>query len=158
MSDRWSLGILIGVPIIALILIGLFCALMWFTYWSIRERDEDCYMMTAVVAVAMVIIVGIAAVAYFPWKKEYHQWQHHGGEIERISSRLNTSGSGDGRVVSQRFVVSFKGDPGQWSCDDTRCSLLSVGDTLDVSCKRHYQWSGTPGYDCNYVRSNLGIK
>lgn len=137
----WSLGVLIGVPILIVLL--LICA-----GWIGVSLSQDAGLAWIGV-VAAVIILAFAAWAYYPYNAEYHKWNTVSGEVTAISSRLLTTGSDDNKSINQRFVVTFA-DGANRSCDDTRCALVKVGDFLELQCKRHWQYAGVDGYDCNY--------
>lgn len=157
MSARWSLGVLIGLPILGLVLlICLVVFVLGILFWrSERKKKDTAYSEAALGAwfsvgafgVALLALI-IAGIAYWPWQADYHKWQPTSGTVTDISSRF----LGDGKSTTQRFVVTLDGI-GQRACDDTRCSLVHKGDVLFLSCKRSYQFAGTAGYDCNYVKN-----
>jgi len=153
-TTKWSLGVIIGLPVTILICV-LILVFIGYGVYLIRRDGAHEYggwsiglMATVGGTVCLIIAVVIAAVAFFPYKAEYHQWRPVNGTIAHISSRiLGTSDS-----INQRFVVEFT-DGRLRSCDDTRCALLHEGDWLALSCKRYWQYSGDSGYDCNYVEA-----
>lgn len=141
MTDRWSLGVLIGLPALTIGLLVLACILV-----KLIRSDQDDAVIVGFLLVGVLVGAGIL---YWPWKVEYHHWQHVAGQVKQVQSRFLSKDHG----TEQRFVVVFT-DNRIRSCDDTRCSLLKPHDHLDLSCKRKWQWTGTPGWDCNYVRSS----
>lgn len=145
-----SLGIIIGLPIIALVLIGLTAAFFGFRWWAKSGDTYDHGLAVAskwgTIPIAVIVLI-VAAFAYWPFKWQYHSWQKTTGTVQAISKRLVSSGD---KSMEERFVVQFA-DGRQRACDDSRCSLLRSGMTLTLRCKRAYQWGATPGYDCNYV-------
>jgi membrane protein implicated in regulation of membrane protease activity len=146
----WSLGILIGIPVLLLIVIPLIVLIVI----SFTKEFHESYgwsswgLVRVWASVVLVLVLLFAAAAYYPWKAEYHKWETTSGTITQVDSRL----LGGDNNVTERFVVRF--DNGALrACDDTRCALLEEGDHLTLKCKRHWQFAGEDGYDCNYVRS-----
>lgn len=145
-----SLGIIIGLPVAVVALIAL--AVSFFAFGRFAKGCDDLDRGLAIgfkwasLGVAVVVLV-IAAFAYWPYGWEYHSWQVTSGTIQTTSKRLVSTGD---KSMEERFVVAFT-DGRQRACDDSRCSLLKPGMTLTLRCKRAYQWGATPGYDCNYV-------
>lgn len=165
MADRWSLGVLVGLPAAAvgvLVLAGL--AVYLWRLWHREPEGRDRYGVSSdrglfrggflvVVALVVVVVVG-TGVAEWPWSAEYHRWHTTTGTVTSVSSRLLASDTKDGGTT-QRFVVELAG-VGERSCDDTRCSLVKAGDVLTLSCKRAWQYAGQHGYDCAYVSVRRG--
>lgn len=149
-ETSWSLGVLIGLPVWILLLIVLtVCVAFGFflvrrdgrgvNYWS----DGELVLVWSTVFFVLVFLSG--ALLFYPYKAEYHQWRTMGGEVVKIDSRLL-----DG--ANQKFVVTFaNGD--QLGCNDTRCAAIETGDVLWLSCKRTWQYAGTDGWDCNFVKA-----
>lgn len=157
MDTHWSLGVLIGLPLTILIL--LVCAGIVVT--GIRvQMSADAYsgdggLIAAFFAGFVFLVVlgfALSPLGFYPYSAQYHQWQHHGGTVTSVSDRLLKDGDG----MSQKFVVTFSGSSQQYGCNDTRCASVKVGDTLDLSCKRTWQYAGTDGYDCNFVALRKG--
>lgn len=150
MTDRWSLGVLLGLPLALLGISVLLASTVGLSIWAWRQNcGWTDWVLPCIAGFLLVFAIGLTAVLEWPYETQYHRWTHQSGTVTAISSRL----LGQDRSTTQRFVVKF-GDGRERSCDDTRCSLLKPGDSLDLSCKRAYQWSGTPGWDCNYVQSS----
>jgi hypothetical protein len=156
MTTHWTLGVLIGLPFAILGAVLLLAGVAW-AVWMLRHEPTDPYdghilhwVLFACTGLGLLGLVIGCLFGYWPYKAEYHQWRHHGGDISALGQRF--VGNGDGGT-DQKFVVSFKGNPQQYACNDTRCALLHVGDHLDLSCLRKYVYSSTSGYDCNYVAS-----
>lgn len=141
---QWSLGVLVGLPAagvvtaVALAMVIVGC----------RRRDW------AFSDPPLRLIVGgflLLAVPALTWTTEYHQWRPVTGRVERIESRLISAGD---KGTSQKFAVRLAGDDREYGCDDTRCALVQPGHTLALSCVRVWQYTGTPGFDCTYVRAD----
>ena len=151
MNYRWSLGTLIGLPV----LIILFAFLIWLGIWLLRKSkrvlsssDERPVWWCGIASfICAGLLFLMTLIGMWPYSAEYHQWQETTGVVQKIDSRLLASGDGGG--TTQRFVVTFT-DGRQRSCDDTRCSQVEEQDELTLFCKRAYQWTGTHGYDCTY--------
>lgn len=141
-----SLGVLIGLPAAGIITILCILVILWAVFAG------DATEFTFGGFVCLILTLGITAFTFWPYHWEYHSWQPKQGTIASISNRFIASDT-QGGGTTQRFVVTFtnKNDPGPYSCDDTRCSLLHKGDFLQLSCKREWQYSGNPGWSCNFV-------
>lgn len=160
---RYSIGTWVGLPItilVALILLAIFA--LGFTIRRSEARqnaDKKDYVTdiqvtafwTAVVSgMALLITAVIFTFAWWPFHWEYHQWRPVRGEVSQIDARLlGSSGAG----MSQMFVVKYKDSPAEYRCDDSRCASVKVGDVLELTCKRAWQFSGTHGRACNFVAS-----
>lgn len=154
MSTRWSLGVLVGVPVAAVL--ALLClAAIGYGLWMRRSRrlliSNDGKVMAWSGAAGLAIVVGVTAGAFWPWDARFHQWTPVTGTVEQTSTRLISSGSGDSRSVEQRVVVRLGGRP--YGCDDTRCALLQAGDRVALTCKPEYQWAGVAGEACEFIGS-----
>lgn len=138
-----SLGLMVGLPIG--ILVTVLCLIFGVGIaWSLRK--EEWYW--SLWAFGLAIFVGLAtAGAMYPFKKEYHYWQTVSGQVTSINKRL-LSNSGGG--MDERFVLHMA-DGRIRSCDDTRCAGLKVGDTVELRCKKKWQYQGTDGWDCNWA-------
>lgn len=152
MHAHWSLGVLIGLPLVVLVLLAAAAAV----FFGVRQiRNDDVYdtdlgwLLTIAGGLVAVVVVAISAFAFFPYKASYHRWEPKSGLVTAIGNRFIGDGNGG---TNQRFVVTLSGSPQQYACDDTRCSLLKVGDPLTLSCKKAYQYASEPGFDCNWVK------
>jgi len=157
MSPEWT-----GESIAAMIIIPLVIVILLLVGWLLHRRagDEDResaysdYWMYQGFAILCWVLVPIVAVSFwwsmYPWKTEYHQWQPKSGVVSKVDQRLlNATG---------KFVVSFQGSDQQYGVIDTRAAGIEVGDKLTITCVRRWQWSGTHGYDCNFVSLESGSK
>lgn len=141
-----SLGVLIGLPVAGLLV--LVCLVVIALAVRVRFVDGDwgdAGLLAAAAALAMVAIVAITGFAMWPWTAEYHEWQPVAGTVTDTSSRL----LGDDKSTSQYYAMEINGQT--YRCDDTRCATVKTGDHLDLTCKREWQFAGTPGWDCNFV-------
>jgi heme/copper-type cytochrome/quinol oxidase subunit 2 len=153
-----TIATMIVVPLLAavVILIGVFFFVVW---RSLRARDhDDARLALACWILSAVLLVGIGAATWwgmYPWEAEYHHWTPKSGVVDTVDSRIVPGGS-DSKSVEQKFVVSFAGEDQQYAVMDTRAAGVKPGDRLTITCVRRWQWSGTPGYDCNFVSLERG--
>lgn len=164
-----TIATMIVVPLLLLILVAVFFALR---SWASRKEaalpDEprsssyvaDYTYREAVGEIraarisswlAPALIAIVAAVTWwgmYPWKSEYHHWVPKSGTVARVDSRLVSDGD---KSMQTKFVVMFSGDDQQYGVLDTRAAGVKTGDRMTVTCVRIWQFSGTDGYDCNFV-------
>lgn len=133
----WTLGVLIGIPIAAVIVI--ICLVV-------------AVMARSIVAVGLAIaVVFIAGIAMWPWQASYHRYYDVSGTVTNVNHRLVTSGSGDNRQIEDKYVVALQGTTTAFGIKDTRASLLKAGDTVHIRCLRVYVFRSTNnGYDCKW--------
>jgi hypothetical protein len=84
----------------------------------------------------------------YPWRAEYHQWRPIEGIVDRVDSRIVPAGDSS---VEQKIVVLFRDNPQQYGVLDTRAAGAHPGDRLAITCVRRWQYSGSDGYDCEFV-------
>lgn len=143
-DGAWSLGVLIGVPVcVLLVLIGL--AIAGFLFYD----GEPGMGVVGIACVVTCIGVVLSPIGYYPFDAEYHQWRKVSGVVEDSGSRLLASS--DGKATEQKIVVRFAGSDLDFGCQDTRCALIKKGDTLDLKCKRAWQYQSVSGYDCRFI-------
>jgi hypothetical protein len=143
-----SLGVIIGGPAFILTVAGFVLLGVWLLRhdWDSFDRGMARFFGFASLGVAALIAI-LAGVGFYPYSGEYHHWQNISGTVSSTNSRFLSDGHG----TSQKFVVTLDGSPQQFGCNDTRCATVHKGDSLTITCKRTWQWFGTPGYDCNFV-------
>lgn len=148
----WSLGVLIGIPIILAVIAVLVGLGLWLRSYAKRHEDESFsdapeakWLARGLFALVGVVVIG-SLIGYYPWKADYHQFVTKEGTVKTISSRL--LGSSDS--FQQKFVVQYE-DGRQFGCEDTRCALIKPGDRLILACKRAWQYAGQDGYDCKFI-------
>lgn len=145
----WSVGWYIGVGVTIIVGFIVLLAIL-LTVVAINDaRKGDGGVVGFAVGTWIVALLaggGLFWAMYPPFDAEYHQWRDVTGEVTDVDKRLKaTSGS-----MEERYVVTIDG-VGSRSCDDTRCSQVNVGDTLTLTCKREWQYTGTDGYACNFI-------
>lgn len=149
---RWSLGVLVGLPIVAVVALILLALIAFGVRTRMTASDpfelSDGALVAGGAAGALVLLLAVTGFVMWPWDARFHQWRTVTGVVEQTSSRLIT----DGKAVSQRIVVSIAGYP--YGCDDTRCTLLQPGDRVSLTCKPEYQWAGQSGEACEFVGSS----
>jgi hypothetical protein len=150
-SGAWSLGVLVGLPICALIVLVLVVSAVF-----LISDDEPGLGVT--VAAVMIAFIGVALspLGYYPFDAEYHQWREVSGVVDDTGSRFLPSS--DGTATEQKIVVRFAGSDLDFGCQDTRCSLAKKGDTLDLKCKRSWQYQSVSGYDCRFIGRIAGVR
>lgn len=143
-SASWSLGVLVGIPVLGLIALALlvFGIVCWFA-------DEPGIGVGSIAVLLVLVGVALSPLGYYPYKAEYHQWRPVSGVVQDTGSRFLPSS--DGKATEQKIVVRFQGSDLDYGCQDTRCSLAKKGDTLDLKCKRAWQYASVSGYDCRFV-------
>lgn len=150
MLASWSLDLLIGVPIAAgFFILFVAIAVYAFTWWIKNKQDWDAGMalfIAGLTTFAALCTVGITSCALYPYEKEYHYWTKNSGVVAQIDKRIAEG-------IEEKFVVRYE-DGRERGCLDTRCAAVKPGDTLTLSCKRVWQYEGTDGYDCVYVRND----
>lgn len=160
---HWSLGVLIGLPIAGVFALAGLAGIWAGVVARRRDRKRDYPKGwldsgaglgigggAAILAVTLII----TGLAMWPWTAEYHQWRPVSGTVTAVDSRLLSAGDRGG--TDQKFAVRLAGSTQEYGCADTRCSLVKPGQHLELECKRVWQYAGTPGYDCAYVRSDGG--
>lgn len=143
MNTSWSLGVLIGLPILGLVALGV---LAWIVFWF-WAGDGTGPAVGGIVTLLIVGGVALSPLGYYPYKAEYHQWRPVTGEVQEVSKRLVSSGDS----MEEKIVIKFDGEPREYGCNDTRCSLAKKGDYLDLKCKRAWQYASVSGYDCRFI-------
>lgn len=137
LETHWTLGVLVGIPVLAtlalaLIVVGIVCVRI------------DAIEMTVLAGIFLVIMVGIGIPSFYPFKAEYHQWRTVEGTVQEIGKRLISAD----KSMSERYVLKINGKP--YGVDDTRASLVKVGDHVRLSCKREWEYASTSGYACRW--------
>lgn len=138
-----SLGVVIGLPVAGLLVLIALCVLAFGIYVQIVEGDAGFFIGLG--AAALVIVVVATGAFMWPWSAEYHEWRPVSGTVTATASRL----LGENKSTTQYYAMQIAGQ--DYRCDDTRCATVKVGDHLDMTCKREWQFTGTPGWDCNFV-------
>lgn len=149
-SGTWSLGVLIGGPLLTLLVIAFVIGGFAWLH-AARKDNEGFFLFLAIMCWVLggLTVIGMG-VGYYPYGGDYHQYRNVSGTVAKIDSRLiGNSGGG----TDTKFVVRFDGSATQFACDDTRCAQVDEGDALTLSCKRTWQYTGTDGYDCRFVKT-----
>lgn len=139
-ETHWTLGVLIGLPIAIIVAFAVLVVAVIAGLAKEWGTLAGCLGVLAVIAI-------ITGFAFWPYESEYHQWRPHHGTIAAVQSRLVSAGDNG---MNQKFVVRFEGNHQEYAVEDTRASLLKKGDKLTISCKKTWQWSAAPGYDCRW--------
>jgi len=123
-----------------------------FTAWRSR-RDTVRHAVWLASTVGFLVAAAIIAALFwwgmYPWKAEYHEWRAVTGTVATIDSRLAPTGQNGG--MEDKYVITYQGSDQEYGVMDTRAASVQRGDTLSLTCVRRWQWSGTHGYDCNFL-------
>lgn len=147
-TGSWAIGSVAGIIFTALLVLST-PVLIWWGRHVLRGIDSDLAWLPFAGAgiTTLLIAVMLSPVALYPYKGEYHQWRHVAGTVAEIEKRLVGTGGG----MEEKFVVTFTGSPQEWRVDDTRASLVEVGDELTIACRRVWEYAATHGYVCKWI-------
>lgn len=148
----WRAEDFVGGGIFLAILIG--CVVLW---WKARaahrswlsDRNASGRPFRIIAAVVAIFILIYTAGFFYPYEVQYHRWDEKSGTVAEVNRRMVPSGDG----TEEKFVVRFAEDRQEYGCEDTRCAAVEQGDRLTLSCLRVWQYSGTDGWDCAFVRN-----
>lgn len=149
-SYQWGLGVFLGLPILALLVLGcVFVAMTAHRLYRKERRDEEFRYIRNGFAWAAPVLLLLGAIAWYPFApaREFHAWNKVTGTVGSISNRFLGDGNGS---MSQRIVVRFAGSDGLYGCDDSRCMSLKAGDRVALLCKREWQFRGQSGWECKW--------
>lgn len=148
-QGRWTLGILIGLPVIVFLVLFLFGIAVLLGTLAHYDHSPNFYWGTVVELIVMCGLGLGAGFGYWPWSGEYHQYRTVSGNVDTVSSRLVSAGDKGGS--NQKFVVTLQGGNQQYGITDTRAALLKSGSHVVLKCKRSYEYgSNDAGYDCKW--------
>ena len=155
-ARQWTLGILIGLPLLFLLVVLIATAgTMLAFYFDNRSYDSlnittnrQAATLTIIgTSVILAIIVISSVIGYWPLQSEYHQYRQVNGTVAKISSRF----VGGANSTNQKFVVVLTSGSQQYGITDTRASLLKPGDRVTLRCIRVYEYgSNDAGYECKW--------
>lgn len=143
LETRWSLGVLIGLPVLALILVACLAATIK-GISVVRNGDGEGWLLVGLGVGLGLFAIVVAAFGYWPYKAEYHQWRTVQGVVQDVNKRLIA----EDKSMSERYVFKIDGTP--YGVDDTRASLVKPGDTVRLSCKREWQYASASGWACRW--------
>lgn len=149
---QWGLGLIVGVPTLAVIL-GMVLAFAIVAFWASTHDPDPVFRYVGFGALAAALVVaGSGVLCWYPFSpvREFHAYSEVVGTVAGTSQRLLSDGNGG---VNQRVVVHLQGGD-LYGCDDSRCTALHVGDTAHLLCKRQYQFRGTSGWACKWEGIN----
>lgn len=101
------------------------------------------------IAVGLFIIaasIGIYVGANWPLQSAYHTYTPTTITVAQIGNRFLSDGNGG---TNQRYVFLDK-DGVPYAVDDTRASLVKVGETVTLLCVKEWEQNGVPGFACNW--------
>lgn len=149
--NTWTLGVLIGLPAAALILVASVAGLAYGHRWrkagySFPDfRDEMWPLMVVGCPIVAALTLIVTAAALFPYEVQYHQFRDVSGVVTDVGHRQIA----DGKGMSERYV--FVIDGARYGVDDTRASLVKIGDRVELSCIKTWEWAATPGDVCRWI-------
>lgn len=154
-STQWTAESIAAVIVVPLLAIGFLIVAFVLRRQALKEDRTDKwnnYWIWQGFAIACLVgaVISSAGLAWgmYPWKAEYHQWRPVSGVVASVDKRLVSTGD---KSMEDKFVVTFTGSGQPYGVLDTRAAGLKVGDRLSITCVRRWQYSGTDGYDCNFV-------
>lgn len=137
---------------IATIVAMIVCAVVFLIVAAAIAFIAEDYFELIFSYLVLLVVTALAVVGFwwgmYPWAAEYHHWVPKSGTVETVDSRLISAGQSS---MEDKFVVKFQGSDQQYGVLDTRAAGLKPGDHLTITCVKRWQWSGTHGYDCNFV-------
>jgi hypothetical protein len=145
------LATLIIVPILLIIFIGGGIQIWRYRQSGLCDPMDKGILSWLLIADlgAILAIVTLTAFSMYPYKWEYHSWREISGIVNTVDSRLI---AGE-QSTNQKFVVTFMGhEDDQYGVDDTRMAGIRTGSRLTITCKREFQFRGSDGWNCNFVR------
>src|SRR5690348_7649109 len=106
----------------------------------------------------LVLSVALAWICFSKWRNSDDSFDRPMLLACWVAAALGAVATVDSRTIAvqgggmeDKFVVKFHGNDQQYGVLDTRAAGLKVGDHLTITCVRIWQWSGSHGYDCNFV-------
>jgi hypothetical protein len=143
-GGHWTLGAIFGIPM--LILCAILCVGTWAALYAVRDDGE---------AIGYVFVVGwvpwlgliLGTLSYYPFDSSFHHYYPVSGTVVTSNSRLISDSDHN---VSQRYVIQFAESGVLYGCDDTRCSLATVGKHINLQCKKEFVWQSKAGWTCRY--------
>lgn len=146
----WSLGTLIGLPVTILLIVGFVALALYLLLGDWRNRDDfsndDGFVFGWISAVCAAIVAVTFVFCWWPFDNTFHRYYKVDGEVEAIASRQIS----DGKAMSTRYVVRLGGE--DYGVDDTRASLLKVGDEVHLMCKKEWVYNSESGWACNWSK------
>lgn len=149
------MGFVLGLVFAGLALAACYVVFRWVSglptdgaKWTDGDRKDRKFLIRFVrvaMPVLAAVVVLIAAVAFWPYRWEYHSYKTVSGTVEAIDARQISDGNG----MSQVYVARIGGEP--YRCDDTRCAAVHEGDALTLRCIKEWEYAGTDGYRCSFV-------
>ncbi len=143
-NGMWHLGYIIGVPVLALFtLVCLSVSVYGVVSWC-RRGGVDGGFIGGIFGVFGIGLAVLLVVSVWPLDTSFHKYYPVTGKVEKIESRFLAAG----KATTQRFVVVLDGKP--FAIDDTRATLVQVGDEVRLMCSREYQYAGVAGWACEW--------
>jgi hypothetical protein len=144
--SNWTLGVTVALPILTFLAL-VFLVLTVLAFWVARGDGDagDFRFFGALCAVITLVIVGGSLYGYYPFKEDFHRYYKVHGTVQEVGHRQISNGDSG---MSERYVLKINNTP--FGVDDTRASLVKVGDTVDLKCKREYVFASVSGWACHW--------
>lgn len=164
-SGQWTLGVLVGLPVAAVIALLMLTLTVGLLIFGIRNQslpDWDYsytwshrrfgFTWASVTFACLLAFCAGMVWTYWPLSAEYHQYRPVSGTVAQVGNRFVSAGGQGG--TNQKFVVTLTSGPQQYGITDTRAALLKPGDHVSLRCIRVYEYgSNDAGYDCKWGQS-----
>ena len=150
--DEWTRETIAAMTVVPAIILAclIFAGLAFYQWRHCRPTDGPLWFVGGVgCIVAALVASGLLWWGMYPWDARYHQWRAVAGTVATVDSRLTPAGD---HGMEDKYVVMFRGNQNQYGVLDTRAATVRPGDQLTLACVRRWQWSGSHGYDCTFVR------
>lgn len=142
--DGWSLGVYIGLPVAVFFVVVCLVIIAGSVYFAKTGDEETGCAGIIVGTVGLAVTLAITGFTYWPWGSQWHRWYKVDGQVQAIGNRQIS----DGNAMSMRYVFRIAGE--DYGVDDTRATLVKVGDTVHLKCKRDWVYNSQSGWVCNW--------
>ncbi len=110
-------------------------------FGMIATRDK--FEWGTVFTVGLMIAV-FAGFAQYPFSEDFHKYYTVTGTVEDTNMRLVTT-ENEAYLVA---VVTVDGN--MFRIDDARGTTVEKGDSVNLRCKREFEWNSVPGWGCKW--------
>jgi hypothetical protein len=146
---KFTVGAMIGLPVTFLIILMFAKMIFLPPAWLESEFGMSVRWIRRAAATCITITLIIFTCAWWPFDWTYHTWTTVDGQVASVDKRI----LGQDKGMSEVFLITYRDNPQQYRCDDTRCAGIHPGDQLTLSCKPEWQYAATDGWSCNFVEA-----
>jgi len=147
----WSLGVLIGSPIAALLILAALIAIVLILRRRIEVVDsydrDSMRIGLAIVSVFTLFLLLFIGALYWPFSSEFHRYYKVSGPVSEVAKRQVAVD----KAMQERYVLIIGGRP--YAVDDTRAALVKPGDVVTLNCKREWVYNSDSGWACNWAQA-----